>query len=210
MKTLSLLRTSVAIMASGFALLLAGNAVAATGTQGYNIVVKDARGGIMTCPSSPSGLSFTDSQLKADGYYPPESSPAPSITLCTGLNPALLPFTFDANVSLQVGVFKSTLKGQDQGANVAGMQGRMTGIKTINGRTSKLAIDFTTVGPDANGGFTRAYVIYVVPDVGAERQVAVGSYHVANPASIPEPGTLALLAAGILGFTLLARRSVVK
>jgi hypothetical protein len=162
----------------------------------------------MSC--APSGLSFTDSQFKTDGYYPAESSPAPKITICTGLNAALLPFTFDTNDSAKVGVFQSTVNGQDQGANVAGLQGRMTGTKTLaNGSQVKLAIDFTTT-PAANGAFTRSYIIKIVPAAGAERQVAVGSFHVSNPASVPEPGTLALVSVGILGFAFMVRRNAVK
>jgi hypothetical protein len=214
MKTSAFPRIAIAVMTTGFALLNAGQAAASLSTQMYSIIIKDARGGIMTCPSNPSELTFSDLHLDSTGYFTPSTSPAPSITLCTGLNDALLPFTFDTHDTLQLSVV-------DAGGNIAGMQGRMTGSKTLNnGNTAKLAIDFTAVWANGSGTFTPTYSINLMPDTDPERQIALGSYqltnlHVANPqvanlSVIPEPGTLALLAAGIVGLMFLARRLDVK
>ncbi len=189
--------TAGMIAAAGLAFMAAGPTMAAVGTAPYNIIVKDSLGSFIS--AAPSGLSFTDSQLKSDGFYPPEPAPAPTITITSGLNPALLPFTFNTNETLQVGVFQSTLNGQDQGANVAGLQGRMTGTKVVSGRLVKLAIDFTLSGPNASGAFTRNHKISLVTATGAERQLLIGTYHISNPAAVPEPGTIALLAVGLLG-----------
>ena len=202
MKTLSLLRTSVAIMASGFALLLAGNAVAAIGTQAYTIVIKDGVNNAIIS-SAPSGLSFTDSQTKSNGNYPPEISPAPVVTVTkgSGIRPSNFPLVFkNVDPSFNVRVSSSSLNGQDQGQNVAGLVGRLTtDVKRVSGRNVSFAIDFAVSGPSVTGEFTRGYTISQINANSSETVLSRGAHHVVNPASIPEPGSLMLIAVGILG-----------
>lgn len=177
------------------ACLLAGAAQAAVGTAPYTVIIKTGQGAIMSCP--PSGLSFTDSQLKPNGSYPPEASPAPEINICSGMAASYLPLKFDTNQSLKVVVLKTTLNGQDQGQNVAGLTGRMTGTKVIGGKSFTLSIDFTTGRPNAQGVYARNYTINVLMN-GSSRKVAEGTYHISNPASVPEPTSISLVAMGLL------------
>jgi len=202
MKTSSLLRMAVAVMTTGFVLLQAGNVAAATGTQAYTIVIKDgANNAIISTP--PSGLSFTDSQTKSNKDYPPEISPAPVVTVTkgSGIRPSNFPLVFkNVDPSFNVRVSSSSLNGQDQGQNVAGLVGRLTtDVKRVSGRNVSFAIDFAVSGPSATGKFTRGYTISQINANGTETVLNRGAHHVVNPASIPEPGSLMLIAVGLLG-----------
>lgn len=204
MKTFTFVRMATTVVTVGLALVQSGTAVAAVGTAPYTVLIKTGQGQIMSCP--PSGLSFTDSQLKPNGSYPPETSPAPEINICSGMNAAYLPLKFDTNQTLKVVVLKTVLNGQDQGQNVAGLTGRMTGTKVISGKTFNLSIDFTTGRPDASGVYARSYTINVLSDTSPARKIAEGTYYISNPAALPEPGSLYLVALGVLGLGALTWR----
>lgn len=104
----------------------------------------------------------------------------------------------------------AVLVGLEQGPNVEGLRWRIYGTKNITPTVSvKLAMDFTLskTGTACSDGkisysFTRNWSVKVINQTtGAETPLATGKYHIHNPKAvspIPEPSSLALLAAGAL------------
>ena len=175
-----------------FLLGMAGSAHAAN----YNIIIKDQAGAPIPCAGG--GFSFTKSTA---GQFPPSGA---SVTIANGCIPNIEGITLIPG-TLQVVVVTSTLNGQNQGPNVEGLSGTLTGSQGIN----SYSITFSLSGSGASA--TRSFVLQRFDGLGQLQQTVNGLYYARNYANpIPEPETLALLLAGLgaLGFFAKKRRRV--
>ena len=149
-----------------------------------NLRIQDARGASMNCPQD--NLVTTTAVLR----------------LCFGLNAQLLPFTFDNPVVLQVNA--SDLVGRITGRKTLLQTEEVSDEKSSDEKTSNeimLALDFIPSSTTSSvlSSTTSNYSIKRIQPDGRENQIATGTYSLSVLRSGPEPGSLALLFAGVLG-----------
>lgn len=168
--------------------LLAGQSMAGT----YNIVFKNQNGLKLSC--AVGGFTFDKTGLP-DGNQLPVN---PGITLGENCLAASHPALTFSNIGTFRVVVLTTAPADpavapSYGPNVEGLRNDM--ITTVGGET--YALSFKLDG--ATQPFVRTYRLISNPGSPFETVVAQGSYHVLNAvASVPEPSTLALLAAGLV------------
>lgn len=195
---------------AGLSMLLLGM-VGTANAATYNIILKNGAGVAFTCATG--GFTFTKT---VDGNYTPTGAsvnlPANCILSATSaktLNQAGPPV---ASQALTVAVITTTVNGQNQGANVEGMNGQLT--VRVPARTPDAVrdyiISFSLSGSGATA--TRSYTLQEIKTSdGSTLRTATGKYYVRNTANpIPEPETLALFLGGLgaLGYFAKRRRRV--
>lgn len=182
------------LMLAGLSLFLLGMAGSAN-ADSYNIILKDQAGAPISCAAG--GFTFTKSTA---GSFSPSGA---SVTIADNCIPNIQGVTLTPG-TLQVVVVTTTANGQNQGPNVEGLSGTLTGSQGI----ISYSITFSLSGSGASA--TRSFVLQRFDRQGLQQTVN-GFYYVRNYANpIPEPETLALLLAGLgaLGFIVKKRRRV--
>lgn len=179
--------SATALALFGLTATYAGQAFAAS----YNIIFKNQSGQKLSC--AVGGFTFDKAGLP-DGLHPPVN---PGITIAENCLAASQPALTFSNIGTFRVVVLTTAPADpavapSYGPNVEGLRNAMTttaGVVTY-------ALSFKLVG--TTQPFVRTYQLISNVGTPAEKVVAEGSYHVLNTAApVPEPSTLALLAAGL-------------
>ncbi len=188
------------LCAAAVGLMLAGNALAAS----YNILLKDNAGVIIGCATG--GFAFTKTTA---GSFPASGA----TIMLTGCPSSFVPGIANGTYipgSLSV-VVQNITTPQPQGPNVEGLTGTVqfstTAQGTCQGTGASTQQKTYTITFTYGGSPNIASRVFTLTCAGnGTLRGVTGHYDVHNNASVPEPETLLLMLAGLVGYRLVMQR----